>query len=120
MDTPAWWGWPDHRPVAPGGHMTLVAQHGWKKTLQLSLAVAVVGGGLLATRPAAAAPQPAPWLPATPSAWNLVVNQSATPAVTVTRGVTERSETIDTVSGRQHTQVMNVDLTDPNVRLGVV
>jgi len=100
--------------------MTLVAQHGWKKTLQLSLAVAVVGGGLLATRPAAAAPQPAPWLPATPSAWNLVVDQSATPSVTVTRGVTERSETIDTVSGRQHTQVMNVDLTDPNVRLGVV
>src|ERR1051326_3001667 len=101
--------------------MTLVALNGWKKTLQISLAVTVVGGGLLAIRPDAAVAAPAAsWLPDTPSAWNLVVDRSATPAFTATRGVTETSETIDTVSGRQHTQVMNVDLTDPNVRLGVV
>lgn len=101
--------------------MTLVAHFGWKKTLQLGLVVTVVGGGLLAAQPsAAAAPGAAPWLPDTPAAWNLVVDKNTTAPVTVTRGVTERSETLDTVSGRQHTQVMNVDLTDPNVRLGVV
>jgi len=60
------------------------------------------------------------WLPATPSAWNLVVDQSTTPAAMITKGVTERSDTLDTVGGRQHTQVMDVDLADPNVRLGVV
>ncbi|MFI9383078.1 phosphodiester glycosidase family protein [Kutzneria sp. NPDC052558] len=60
------------------------------------------------------------WLPATPSAWNLVVDKTTTPTMTITQGVTERSETLDAVSGRQPTQVMDVDLTDPNVRLGVV
>ncbi|HJP79982.1 MAG TPA: phosphodiester glycosidase family protein [Pseudonocardiaceae bacterium] len=60
------------------------------------------------------------WLPATPSAWDLVVDKTSTPAFTVTKGVTEHSDTIDAVSGRQHTQVMNVDLTDPNLRLGTV
>jgi len=92
----------------------------WKKTLQLTLTVAIVGAGTLAVSTAHAATDDTSWLPATPSAWNLVVDRATTPATTVTRGVTERSETLDTVSGRQHTQVMNVDLTDPNVRLGVV
>jgi len=48
------------------------------------------------------------------------VDHATTPATTVTKGVTERGETLDTVAGRQHTQVLDVDLTDPNVRLGVV
>ncbi|HEX9338401.1 MAG TPA: hypothetical protein VF892_21065, partial [Pseudonocardiaceae bacterium] len=83
--------------------------------------VTVVGGGLLAAAPlAVAAAGASSWLPATPAGWNLVVDRDATPPVTVTRGVTARSETLDTVSGRQHTQVLDVDLTDPNVRLGVV
>ncbi|HEX4724366.1 MAG TPA: phosphodiester glycosidase family protein [Pseudonocardiaceae bacterium] len=81
--------------------------------------VTIVGGGTLAAAGTAAAASPS-WLPATPAGWNLVVDRDTTPAMTVTRGVTERSETLDTVSGRQHTQVMDVDLTDPNVRLGVV
>ncbi|HVV22461.1 MAG TPA: phosphodiester glycosidase family protein [Pseudonocardiaceae bacterium] len=85
---------------------------------------AATGTVLAGTAPAAAA-GPAhghgsAWLPATPAAWNLVVDRDTTPPMTVTRGVTEHSETLDTVSGRQHTQVMDVDLTDPNVRLGVV
>lgn len=93
-----------------------LALHGWKKTLQLGLAVTIVG----VVPVTAAAAGPTSWLPATPSAWNLVVDKADTPPITVTGGVTERAETLDTVSGRQHTQVMDVDLTDPNVRLGVV
>ncbi|HEY4022236.1 MAG TPA: phosphodiester glycosidase family protein [Pseudonocardiaceae bacterium] len=60
------------------------------------------------------------WLPPTPSAWNLVVDKTSTPRFTVTNGVTEHSDTIDTVSGQQHTQVMNVDLTNSNLHLGTV
>lgn len=60
------------------------------------------------------------WLPATPANWNVVVDKATSQPFTVTRGVTEQSETYDTVGGRQHTQVLTVDLTDPNVRLGVV
>lgn len=60
------------------------------------------------------------WLPATPAAWDQVVDRTSTPAFTVTNGVTEHADTIDTVSGRQHTQVMNVDLTNSNLRLGTV
>ena len=86
------------------------------------LAVVPLLGTLLLAPTANAAPPTAtaPWLPTTPSAWNLVVDKDSTPDVTITRGVTERSETLDTVGGRQHTQVLDVDLTDPNVRLGVV
>lgn len=88
------------------------------------ITVLIVGMALVATGTAvgtaAAADQGRSWLPATPSAWNLVVDKGTTPTTTITRGVTENSETLDTVGGRQHTQVMNVDLTDPNVRLGVV
>ncbi len=60
------------------------------------------------------------WLPATPSAWDLVVDRTSSPSFTVTKGVTEHSDTIDTVSGQQHTQVTNVDLADGDLRLGTV
>jgi len=95
----------------------------WKKTCSTSLGITLFAGTLLAG-PAAADESTTDrhgggsWLPATPSAWNLVVDQSTTPAATITKGVTERSDTLDTVGGRQHTQVMDVDLADPNVRLG--
>jgi hypothetical protein len=69
---------------------------------------------------AVAAPDARPWLPPTPPNWSLVVDQGSTAPTTVTRGISEYSETYDTVGGRQHTQVLDVDLTDPNVRLGVV
>jgi exopolysaccharide biosynthesis protein len=49
-----------------------------------------------------------------------VVDYSRTPATTVTQGVTHWSETYDTVGGRQRTQVLDADLGDPNVRLGIV
>jgi exopolysaccharide biosynthesis protein len=60
------------------------------------------------------------WLPATPANWPLVVDESSTPAQTITSGVTEHSQTIDTVQGRQHTQIMNVDLANPNVAVRAV
>ncbi len=69
--------------------------------------------------PAAVAPD-ASWLPSTPPGWPQVVDFSRTPADTVTHGVKHYSETYDTVGGRQHTQVLDVDLADPNVRLGVL
>jgi len=55
------------------------------------------------------------WLPSTPANWPLVVDETSTPKQTITSGVTEYSQTIDTVQGRQHTQVLNVDLANPNV-----
>jgi exopolysaccharide biosynthesis protein len=60
------------------------------------------------------------WLPPTPAGWPQVVDYSRTPGATVTRGVTHYSETYDTVGGRQRTQVLDADLGDPNVRLGIV
>ncbi|MFE7747484.1 phosphodiester glycosidase family protein [Streptomyces sp. NPDC057428] len=59
------------------------------------------------------------WLPDTPDNWPLVVDRSSTPSETVTRGLTHHSETYDTVGGRQHIQVLQADLTDPNLRVGV-
>jgi exopolysaccharide biosynthesis protein len=89
----------------------------WKITGILLVAVSTVSGVAVTAH---AAPADASWLPATPAGWNLVVDRATTPATTITKGVTERGETLDTVAGRQHTQVLDVDLTDPNVRLGVV
>src|SRR5580693_1214788 len=60
------------------------------------------------------------WLPTTPANWPLVVDQSSTKPQTITSGVTEYSQTIDTVQGRQHTQVMNIDLANPNVQVRTV
>lgn len=34
--------------------------------------------------------------------------------------VTESSQTLDTIQGRQHTQVMNIDLSNPNVAVRAV
>lgn len=60
------------------------------------------------------------WLPETPDQWPLVVNESRTPARTLTRGVDQFTDILQTVGGAQRAQVMNVNLTDPNVRMGVV
>ncbi|MBM9503738.1 phosphodiester glycosidase family protein [Actinacidiphila acididurans] len=60
------------------------------------------------------------WLPTTPDLWPTVVDQSRTPSIPITSGVTEHSETYDTVAGRQHAQVLHADLTNSNVRLGTV
>lgn len=60
------------------------------------------------------------WLPPTPQNWPQVVDYTSTPSTTVTRGLQHYSETYDTVGGRQHTQVLTADLTDPNLRVSVV
>ncbi|MEV6293880.1 phosphodiester glycosidase family protein [Streptomyces sp. NPDC051896] len=59
-------------------------------------------------------------LPDTPENWPLVVDYTRTPDQTVTRGLQHYSETYDTVGGRQHIQVLDVDLTDSNLRVGMV
>ncbi|MGN6126241.1 MAG: phosphodiester glycosidase family protein [Humibacter sp.] len=73
----------------------------------------------------AGAPAPAhadgvtPWLPTTPANWSTVVQRTTGAPITVTSGVTEHSDVLDTVTGREPGQVLNVDMTDPNVRVGV-
>lgn len=49
-----------------------------------------------------------------------MVDQTGTRPQTITSGVTGYSRTLDTVQGRQHTQVMNVDLGNPNVAVRAV
>jgi exopolysaccharide biosynthesis protein len=82
------------------------------------LLAAALASPLVAT--AASAAPDSDWLPATPANWNLLVDKTSTPPVTVTHGVTEHAETYDTVGGRQPADVLEVNLADPNVRLGVV
>ncbi|QWF83264.1 phosphodiester glycosidase family protein [Amycolatopsis sp. CA-230715] len=91
-----------------------------RKILVLAAAVVSVASAATTMNAAAAETAARPWLPETPAGWGLVVDRDATAPETVTRGVTRYSETYDTVGGRQHTQVMDVNLGDPNVRLGVV
>jgi len=101
-----------------------------KKQVQATLIAALAGLtaiGLAGLQPSPASAGTAPggtaasaWLPSTPANWPLVVDESSTPAQTITSGVTEYSQTIDTVQGRQHTQVLNVDLGNPNVAVKAV
>jgi exopolysaccharide biosynthesis protein len=60
------------------------------------------------------------WVPPTPEYWPQVVGQQATRPVTITHGVQEYTENYQTVSGAQNAQIMNVNLTDPNIRFGMV
>ncbi|NUR63349.1 MAG: hypothetical protein HOV87_32525 [Catenulispora sp.] len=60
------------------------------------------------------------WLPPTPDQWPLVVDEKVTPDKTLTRGVRQHADLLQTVGGAQRAQVLDVDLADPNVRLGVV
>jgi exopolysaccharide biosynthesis protein len=60
------------------------------------------------------------WVPRTPEYWPQVVGQQSTKPVTITRGVQEYTENYQTVSGAQNAQVMDINLTDPNLRLGMV
>ncbi|HEX6448395.1 MAG TPA: phosphodiester glycosidase family protein [Trebonia sp.] len=69
---------------------------------------------------AGTAASPGNWLPTTPANWPLVVDETSTAPQTITSGVSEYSQTLDTVQGRQHTQVMNVDLANPNVAVKAV
>jgi exopolysaccharide biosynthesis protein len=86
----------------------------------------IAGMGVSAA--SAAAPPPAQtsggsgtgWLPTTPDQWPLVVDENTSAPQTITRGITHTTDSVDTVGGAQKAQVLNVDLSDPNVRLGVV
>jgi uncharacterized protein YjdB len=78
------------------------------------------GGHTAATVATAATASGRPWLPSTPEYWPLVVRQQATKPETITSGVQWRTETYQTVGGAQQAQVMNVDLTSPNLRFGMV
>ncbi|MCS5720155.1 phosphodiester glycosidase family protein [Herbiconiux sp. CPCC 205763] len=79
----------------------------------------VLGGLALGAVPASAADGDA-WMPPTPANWPTVVTDSATPDVPITAGVTEHSDVLNTVTGRQPVQLLEVDASDANVRLGVV
>ncbi|MGH3164395.1 MAG: phosphodiester glycosidase family protein, partial [Trebonia sp.] len=83
-------------------------------------ASASVSGAASGAHQSSRAHTSASWLPATPANWPLVVDQASTPRQTITSGITEYSQTLDTVQGRQHTQVMNVDLGNPNVAVRAV
>jgi hypothetical protein len=61
-----------------------------------------------------------PWLPPTPGYWPQVVGEQATRPQTITGGAQWHTETYQTVAGAQRAQVMNIDLTNPNVRFGAV
>jgi hypothetical protein len=93
-----------------------------------ALAAAVLPG-LAATataavsRPAGLMPGPAAhriWVPPTPEYWPQVVGEQATRPVTITHGVQEYTENYQTVGGAQNAQIMNVNLTDQNIRFGMV
>jgi exopolysaccharide biosynthesis protein len=60
------------------------------------------------------------WLPSTPTSWPQVVGEQTGKAQTVTGGAQWHTETYQTVGGAQRADVMNVDLTDSNLRFGAV
>jgi exopolysaccharide biosynthesis protein len=89
-------------------------------TLVVAAGAAVSGSQASASPAAQSQATTRPWLPQTPASWPLVVDQTRTAPQVITSGVTENSETLDTVAGRQHTQILSVDLANPNVRVGAV
>ena len=78
---------------------------------QMVMVTAANAGGAGAARP---------WLPSTPAYWPQVVGQQGTRPQVITKGVNWQTATYQTVGGAQRAQVMNVDLTDPNIRFGAV
>jgi exopolysaccharide biosynthesis protein len=60
------------------------------------------------------------WLPPTPDQWPLVVDETTTPSRTLTSGVRQHADLLQTVGGAQRAQVLDVDLANPDVRFGVV
>jgi hypothetical protein len=60
------------------------------------------------------------WLPSTPTYSPLVTGKQTTDPQTITAGAQWRTETYQTVGGAQDARVMNLDLTNPNVRMDAV
>jgi hypothetical protein len=61
-----------------------------------------------------------PWLPSTPTYWPQIVGEQSARPQTITSGAQWHTETYQTVGGAQKAQVMNIDLTNPNLRFGAV
>src|ERR1700761_1764126 len=90
------------------------------------------GGGAKAATPAARRPwlpptpplspraAARPWLPPAPTYWPQVVGEQSTRPQTVTGGVQLHTKTYQTVGGAQKAQVMNIDLTNPDLHFGAV
>lgn len=85
-----------------------------------SIALAPAVAGAAYASPSGNGANAGSWLPSTPATWPLVVDDNSTPKATLTHGVDQYSETLDTVSGREKGQVVDINLADPNVRLGTV
>jgi exopolysaccharide biosynthesis protein len=86
----------------------------------LGAAVAMAAAVLTGGGPASAAGSgAATWVPPTPTYWPQVVGEQATRPVTITHGVREYTENYRTVGGAQNAQIMDVDLTDPNLHVGM-
>lgn len=109
---------PSGRPFQPrprSGHRLL-------GTLAATALIGLTAGtGAIAASADTATSQSAhSWVPATPENWSTVVDRTTSKPFTVTSGVTEHSDVLDTVTGREPAQVLNADLTNANVRVGVV
>lgn len=89
-------------------------------TLRIAAASALTASLLVAVPASATSHPERSWLPETPPGWQLVVDQSRSASSTISRGVQQYGEIYDTVDGRQRSQVLDLDLTDPNVRVGMV
>ncbi|GHO76887.1 hypothetical protein KSD_46580 [Ktedonobacter sp. SOSP1-85] len=61
-----------------------------------------------------------PWRSDTPPNWPLVLNEKQTLDQALARGLQISTETLSTADGSQHASLLNVDLSDPYLRLGVV
>jgi len=59
-----------------------------------------------------------PWLPPTPTYWPQMVGEQSTRSQTITSGVQYNTDTYQTVGGAQKAQVLNIDLTNPNIKFG--
>ena len=94
-----------------------------RAVMAIVFAAGAVTSAVAGTVSASASGIPTPgetWLPPTPTYWPLVVGEQSGSSQVITHGVDLHSETYQTVGGAQRAQVMNVDLTDPNVRFGMV
>ncbi|MGI8867507.1 MAG: phosphodiester glycosidase family protein [Mycobacteriales bacterium] len=81
---------------------------------------AVTTTGPHSTAGRAAAAEAPSWLPPTPDQWPLVVDEQQSAPTTLTRGVEHYTDNLQTTGGAQRGNILDVDLTDPNVRFGVV
>lgn len=90
--------------------------------LLLTLFIPMLGvGSVSALARHSTATQDGPsWLPATPTYWPLVVKENPTTPQIVTNGVTLSTNLFETVGGPEEASMLNVDLSNPNLRLGVV